>query len=501
MKDISTLSDAHLRIFERPPLPEPEEIEDIYLIGICGTGMGSLAGLLQQRGHNVRGSDEAAYPPMSVRLAEMGIHVYEGYDAERLQETPPDLVIVGNACTPRHVEAAYARDNRIPQLSMPETLAHFFLRRRKSLVVAGTHGKTTTTGLLVHVLRWAGKDPGFMVGGVMMNGNVSYGVGKDPYFVVEGDEYDSAYFDKRPKMMHYLPHSAIISSMEFDHADIYDDWDDYRNAFRAFAGIVNESGVLALNGDDPEVRRLSEHTRARVRYFGLEGGDDDVTATKIRSGSGGQRFMLVVNGEEVVEVFFPMSGRHNLLNVLAVCTIALDEGIPPEVIAEGISHFRGMKRRQEIRGDVGGVLVIDDFAHHPTAVRETVQAIAERWPERRIVAVFEPRSNSSRRKIFEEAYSEAFESAQAVFLSMPPVRANDKADDLLDADAVADKIRESGIRASAHGDADELLPPLLETLRPGDVALIMSNGGFGNVHYKLLEALHDREERIKDQIG
>lgn len=501
MKDITTLPDAHLRVFERPPVPDPDQPLDIYLIGICGTGMGSLAGLLQQLGHHVRGSDEAAYPPMSVRLAEMGIRVHEGYDADRLRASPPDLVIVGNACTPTHVEAAYARDNQIPQLSMPETLAHFFLDHRKSLVVAGTHGKTTTTGLLVHVLRWAQKAPGFMVGGVMLNGNVSYGVGREPYFVVEGDEYDSAYFDKRPKMMHYQPDSAIISSMEFDHADIYDDWSDYREAFRSFAGIVHEDGLLALNGDDPEVRLLSRNARSRVRYYGLEGTEDDVTATNVRSGSGGQRFTLVVDGEEVVEVFFPMSGRHNLLNALAVCTIALDEGIPPEVLAEGISHFRGMKRRQEIRGEVGGVLVIDDFAHHPTAVRETVRAIAERWPERRIVAVFEPRSNSSRRKIFENAYAEAFDAAGAAFLSMPAIRDNDKADDLLDAEAVAARINDSGIPASAHGNADELLPSLLEMLRPGDVALIMSNGGFGNVHYKLMEALQDRGSRLVDRIG
>ncbi len=500
MKDISTLPDAHLRTFERPPVPDAAEIRDVFLIGICGTGMGSLAGLLQQSGYHVRGSDEAAYPPMSVRLAEMGIRVQEGYDASRLEQTPPDLVIVGNACKPRHVEAAYARDHQLPQLSLPEALAHFFLNHRKSLVVAGTHGKTTTTGLLVHVLKWAGKDPGFMVGGVMVNGNVSYGVGREPYFVVEGDEYDSAYFDKRPKMMHYRPNSAIISSMEFDHADIYDDWDDYRNAFRSFAGTVSEGGVLALNGDDPEVRRLSEYTRARVRYYGLHGDDDDVTAINIRSGSGGQRFTLVVDGEAVDEVFFPMSGRHNLLNALAVCTIALDEGIAPQVIADGIAHFRGMKRRQETRGEASGVLVIDDFAHHPTAVRETVYAIAERWPERRIIAIFEPRSNSSRRKIFERAYAESFGGAEAVFLSMPKARANDQADDLLDAGTVAQRITENGIPASAHGDADELLPPLLETLRPGDVALIMSNGGFGNIHYRLLEALRDRESILGERI-
>jgi UDP-N-acetylmuramate: L-alanyl-gamma-D-glutamyl-meso-diaminopimelate ligase len=491
MKDLSSLPDAELRVFERPPVPDAEDLKRVYLIGICGTGMGSLAGLLQQTGCRVYGSDEAAYPPMSTRLAEMGVHVLEGFTEDHLKP-PPDLVIVGNACTPRHVEAAFARDNHLPQLSLPEALAHFYLKKRRSLVVAGTHGKTTTTGLLVHALRSAGLDPGFMVGGVMVNGNVSYGVGRGRHFVVEGDEYDSAYFDKRPKMMHYLPHSAIITSVEFDHADIYDDWDAYLAAFREFAGTISPEGTLALNGDDRVVRELAEHASGNVRLYGLSEGMD-VSARHVRYGAGGQRFSLMVDGEIVEEIFFPMSGRHNLMNVLAVCTIALSEGMSPTVLADGIAQFKGMRRRQEIRGDADGVLVIDDFAHHPTAVRETVRAIADRWPERRVVAVFEPRSNSSRRKVFEQAYSEAFGGAEHVFLSMPPIRHNDSADDLLNADTVSRIIREGGIPAAAFESADAVLPHLVDVLRPGDVALIMSNGGFGNIHDRLLQQLRERE--------
>ena len=494
MKDLSSLPDAHLRIFDRPAPPDPADIRDIHLIGICGTGMGSLAGLLQQAGYQVRGSDEAAYPPMSVRLAEMGIEVIEGFDPANL-EPAPDLIIVGNSCTPRHPEASYAREQGLPQLSFPEALHHFFLRDRRSVVVAGTHGKTTTTGLLAHVLRWNDLQPGFMVGGVMRNHNVSYDVGQPPYFVVEGDEYDSAYFDKQPKMMHYAPHSAIITSMEFDHADIYDDWDDYREAFRRFAAIVPPEGMLALNSDHEEVRELSRHTQARVRYFGTT-DEADVTARNVRAGSGGQRFDLIVDGAKAAEVFFPMNGHHNLLNVLAVCTIALDEGVDPEGLAEGIAYFRGMKRRQEIRGEASGVLIIDDFAHHPTAVRETVRAIAERWPERRVVAVFEPRSNSSRRKIFESAYAESFYGAASVFLSSPPLRHNDRADDLLDPLRVVDRLERSGISASTHVNADAMLPGLLTAVKPGDVVLIMSNGGFGNIQARLLEALEDRERSL-----
>lgn len=491
MKQLSDFPDAHLRIFERPPAPSPDSIRSVYLIGICGTGMGSLAGLLHDAGYDVRGSDAAAYPPMSDRLREMEIPVLEGYDVANLSPKP-DLVVVGNACAPDHPEAAFVREQGWPQLSLPEAVAHFFLNDRRSIVVAGTHGKTTTTGLLVHVLRSAGLDPGFLVGGVMVNGNLNYAVGSGRHFVIEGDEYDSAYFDKRPKFMHYRPSAAVITSMEFDHADIYDDWDDYRSAFRDFAGIVGSGNLLALYGDDPEVRELVFHTASRVHFYGTEGDDDSVTARHVQRVDGGQEFDLHVDEVLLGRFFLPMSGRHNLRNALAVCAIALDEGVEPDEIRRGFASFEGLKRRQEVRGITDDVIVVDDFAHHPTAVRETTQAVADRWPGRRVVAVFEPRSNSSRRKVFEQAYAEAFNAAGAVFISAPPVRHNDRADDLLDEATVVRAIQSRGISASAHSGADDLLPHLLDTLRPGDVALIMSNGAFGGIHEKLLTALRQR---------
>lgn len=491
MKKLTDFSDAHLRIFERPTVPPPEEIEDVYLIGVCGTGMGSLAGLFQEAGYTVRGSDEAAYPPMSTRLREMGITILEGYDAAHLNPAP-DLIITGNASIPTHPEAAYAREHRLPQQSFPEALTHFFIRDRRSLVVAGTHGKTTTTGMLVHVLREASLDPGFLVGGIMTNGTTSYSVGTGRHFVVEGDEYDSAYFDKRPKMMHYRPTSAIITSMEFDHADIYDDWDDYRDAFRVFSGIISSDGILALNGDDPEVRALGNHTYARVRFFGLEDGDDHVTARDVEPVEGGQRFTLVADNVALCPVFLPMSGRHNLLNALAVCTIALNEGLTAEQIAQGFASFKGMKRRQEVRGEVNDVIVVDDFAHHPTAVRATIQSVRERWPERRLIAVFEPRSNSSRRKVFEQPYADAFDDADIAFLSAPTFRYNDDASQFMDASVVVQTITDHGTPAAIHPDADSLLPALLDAIQPGDVVLIMSNGGFGNIHNRLLDTLSEK---------
>jgi UDP-N-acetylmuramate: L-alanyl-gamma-D-glutamyl-meso-diaminopimelate ligase len=495
MKQLEEFEDAHLRIFDRPAPPAPRDVRSVYLIGICGTGMGSLAGLLSEAGYEVRGSDENVYPPMSTRLAEAGIEVLKGFDAAHL-DPAPDLVVVGNACAPTHPEAAYARERGLPQVSLPEALAHFFLQGRRSLVVAGTHGKTTTTGLLVHVLREAGLDPGFLVGGVMVNGGVNYAVGTGPHFVVEGDEYDSAYYDKRPKFMHYQPTAAIITSMEFDHADIYEDWPDYRAAFRRFAGIVDPEGLLALYGDDNEVRVLDHFSQAPYQFYGIDDGDDHVTAKNIRTGEGGMRFTLVVSGREAIDIFLPMSGRHNLRNALGVAAICLAEGLTPDQIARGMGTFQGMKRRQEVRGEVGGVLVVDDFAHHPTAVHETIGAIAERWPERRLVAVFEPRSNSSRRKVFEQAYSEAFDRAERAFISAPPLRHNDTADQLMDAGLVVRNIDARGTPASLHTSTDNLLPDLLGELRPGDVVLIMSNGSFGGLHDKLLSGLEQPHHAV-----
>ena len=493
MHSAEELPDAHLRVFDRPPVPPPEEIESIYLIGICGTGMGTLAGLLDEAGYDVAGSDEAAYPPMSERLAEAGIRVDEGYDAAHL-DPAPDLVVVGNACTPTHPEATYAREHHLVQLSFPGALRHFFLENRTALVVAGTHGKTTTTGMLVQLLAESGRAPSFMIGGVMQGYERSYRLGDGRHFIVEGDEYDSAYFDKRPKFMHYEPDAAIITSMEFDHADIYDDWDDYRAAFQAFARTIPEGGLLVLNGDDPEVRKLADHADGtRVRFFGLKGGDDDLTASHVQTTPEGQRFNLVVDHRAEAEVFLPISGRHNLLDALAASAVALDEGLSPDEVADGFAAFEGMKRRQEVRGEEGGVLVIDDFAHHPTAVRETIRAGRERWPERRLVAVFEPRSNSSRRKIFEEEYGRAFDQAACAFLSTPQTKESDHDAELMDSGAVIRTIERRGVPAYEYNGADALLGPLLEEVQPGDVALVMSNGGFGNLHERLLDALADGE--------
>ena len=484
---LDALPDASLRQFSRPDVPPPDEIDDVHLIGICGTGMGALAGLFHQAGIEVRGSDDGVYPPMSTHLAEQGIPVQEGYDPSHL-DPPPNLTVVGNACTPTHEEAAYAREAGLPQQSFPEALAHTFLTdARRPFVVAGTHGKTTTTGLLVHLLHHAGLDPGFLIGGVMEHTGQSYALGSDAPFVVEGDEYDSAYFDKQPKFLHYRPHSAIVTSLEFDHADIFVDRDDYRKAFETFVGLLPRDGQLVLCGDSPAVRALADHTSAPVRTYGLTPGND-VSAEALTPTADGLAFTLRMDGQRE-EVRLPLPGRHNVQNALAATLLARQEGASLASIAAGLESFAGMKRRQEVRGRPNDILVVDDFAHHPTAVEATVQALRTTHPDRRLVTVFEPRSNTSRRRRFEDAYGTAFDAADQVFLKAPPVRHNDNPDAMLDPEAVARTIRGRGTPAEVFTDVDAVVPVLTETLVPGDVALLMSNGSFDGLPERLPEAL------------
>lgn len=498
MKKITDYADVHLRIFERAPAPAADSVELIHFIGICGTGMGSLAGLMRDAGYVVKGSDAAVYPPMSTRLRELGIELIEGYSADNLTPTP-DIVVVGNACSPTHEEATFARENRLLQLSFPETLAHFFLEGKRSLVVAGTHGKTTTTGMLAHLFVAGGMEPGFLVGGVMQNGNISYRVGKGKQFIVEGDEYDSAYFDKRPKFMHYQPMAAIVTSLEFDHADIYENDDDYREAFEQFAATVNPDGVLVLNADLPEVLHLAQFSEAVVvTYSTDEHSTADVRAANVENVNSGLRFDLIVSGRALAKevrqsVFLPMTGTHNLSNALAASAVALHEGLSPSAIAAGFKTFQGLKRRQEVVAEIDGITIVDDFAHHPTAVRETISAIRDRWPGKRVVAVFEPRSNSSRRKVFESTYVDAFLEADVAFISAPPFRHNDDVSNFMDVNVVTARLMNSGLDARSMQDHHALKEALTTTVRHGDVVLIMSNGGFGGVHQWLADTLRSRD--------
>ena len=489
-KKLERLADHELRSISRRAAPPIETIGHVHLIGVCGTAMGSLAGLLKKAGHSVSGSDEHCYPPMSDEIAEIGVDFREGFKAENLKGA--DLIVVGNVCGPNNPEATYARENNLPTVSLAEAVALFFLGpTKKSLVVAGTHGKTTTTGLLAHVFSAAGADPTYLVGGVMQNYHRSFHLGKGEFAILEGDEYDTAYFDKGPKFLHYQPHGVIITSLEFDHIDIYSDMTDYTAAFKFLVEEIPEGGHLLLWGDDQNVRELAKEAKCNVYFYGLK-GDNQITAQSIKVTAGEQKFNLVLNGKELGEISTTLHGKHNLLNSLAVCGLSIANGLSFEKIKDGMATFKGMKRRQEIIGEMRGISIIDDFAHHPTAVRETISAIREKFPNRRLVCFFEPRSNTSRRKLFEEDYGRAFDAADKVYLSVPPLRHNDTREDFIDEEKVTDAINERGqddTKAKYFPKADALLESATPEFKEGDVVLIMSNGSFDGIHQKLLARL------------
>jgi UDP-N-acetylmuramate: L-alanyl-gamma-D-glutamyl-meso-diaminopimelate ligase len=485
-RKIAGFADAGDRIFKRVIPSDISSVKKIHLSGVCGTAMGSLATLLAKKGYKLSGSDIGIYPPMSNVIASLGIEFKKGFSADNIVDA--DLVIIGNVCGTDNAEAKAAREIGIPTLSLPEAIHQFFIKGTKSLVVAGTHGKTTTTGLLSHVFSEAGKKPGYMIGGVMQGGEESSSIGGGEYFIIEGDEYDTAYFDKSPKFLHYAPHIAIVTSLEFDHIDIYKDMEEYTQAFKFLVKEIPEEGALFLCGDHDEVRELGKDTVAEVVTYGFKAGNQ-ITITDVLVTEKGQEFNLIVKGEFKGTFFTPLPGNHNLLNSMAVCGVALREGVSPEELKKGLVSFKGMKRRQEVIGEIKGITILDDFAHHPTAVKETISAIKDKYPGRRLITFFEPRSNTSRRKIFENEYGKAFGGAELVFISTPALRSMDDPHEFIDPDYIVSMLKEDENQAWSVKDADELLEKALPLLKEGDVVLIMSNGAFGGIHLKLLEHL------------
>ncbi|MFH2126847.1 MAG: Mur ligase family protein [Pseudomonadota bacterium] len=472
----------------------PSEIGSVHLMGIGGVAMGALAGALKRRGLSVRGSDNPLYPPMSTFLAEQRIAVAEGYDPAHLQP-PPDLVIVGNVIRRDNPEALALVKARIPYLSLPQALAEFFIKGRTSIVVAGTHGKTTTTALIASGLLGAGLDPGFLVGGIMNQGKQNFREGGGEHFVVEGDEYDTAFFDKRPKFVHYLPHIAVLTSVEFDHADIYADLDAVRRAFDMLVAEMPAHGLLLAWGDSQEVRARVEASPCPVLFYGRGLGCQWrlLSAEPARDG-GAQIRVLTPKGRET-ELYSPLAGEHNALNTIACLGALCAAGLSVAQAAEVQEGFGGVRRRQEVRGVARGVVVVDDFAHHPTAVRETILAIGRfgvrgwRPSAGRLVAVFEPRTNTSKRGFFQDDYATAFDNADLVLLREPPGVEDVPEDERFSSVRLAQALAARGVKAEAYRDTDAILTALLTKLRPGDLCLIMSNGGFDNMHQRLLDGL------------
>ncbi|HET6979568.1 MAG TPA: UDP-N-acetylmuramate:L-alanyl-gamma-D-glutamyl-meso-diaminopimelate ligase [Pyrinomonadaceae bacterium] len=463
-----------------------------HLIGICGTAMASLAGMLQARGHHVTGSDLNVYPPMSTMLEELGINVAHGYDRKNITPSP-DCVVVGNAIPRGNPEVEETLKRKILYRSQAEVVKEEFIRGRHSLAVAGTHGKTTTTSIASWVMDQGELNPSFLIGGVAQNFGSSFRVTDSDYFVIEADEYDTAYFDKGPKFMHYLPELAIVNNIEFDHADIYRDLDAVKLAFRRFMNLVPENGRLIVGWDSPNVRAVvesfGEKLFTRVETFGTD-SDAKWQVRNAEFGEGLSRFAVFCENRLWGEFETPLLGEFNLLNCLAVIVAADAWGISKEKIRSALASFKNVKRRAEVRGEERGVVVIDDFAHHPTAVRETLRALRARYKDRRLIAVFEPRSWSSRLAVFQEDYANAFAAADYVVIArvFDSQKVTEKGR-ALDTTVLIEAISQQGKPAFALPDADQIVAHITPELRAGDVVAVMSNGGFGGIHDKILNAL------------
>ncbi|HEX9243244.1 MAG TPA: Mur ligase domain-containing protein [Anaeromyxobacter sp.] len=467
------------------------KIHRIHLIGVAGTGMGSFAGMLKAVGHEVTGSDENVYPPMSTQLERWGIEVMTPYRAENLDRARPDLVVVGNVVRAVNPEAAAMRERGLAHVSFPAALGERFIGPRHGVVVVGTHGKTTASAMMGALLHHAGRDPSFLVGGVTRDFDSNFRLGAGAHFVVEGDEYDTAYFDKGPKFLHYRPRTAIFTSCELDHADIYRDEAHYESAFEKFVDLLPADGFLAACASYDSVRRIAARSRAPVETYAVDRPGADWEARGLRLAADGARFGLVRRGKLLADVHLPVGGAHNVENALGVAAAATALGLSAAEIAAGLAAFRGVKRRQEVRGTAGGVVVVDDFAHHPRAVEKTLAAIRGSYPGARLLAAFEPRSNTSRRNLHQAQYAakETWCGAAEVFLLRPAATDRVPEGERLDLDEVTGALSGSGVPARAFVTVDEMVPAILAAARPGDVVVAMSNGAFGGIWGKLLQAL------------
>jgi UDP-N-acetylmuramate: L-alanyl-gamma-D-glutamyl-meso-diaminopimelate ligase len=458
------------------------EARHFHFLGICGTAMGSVAAALRDRDFTVSGSDENIFPPMSDFLQHKGIPFSDPYRAENIPENA-EVVVIGNAIKRGNPEVEAVLARKLYYLSLPDVLKHFFLRGRHNLVVTGTHGKTTTTALLAWIFTVADLDPGYVIGGIPKNLGQGAFLNESKFFVIEGDEYDTAFFDKRSKFIHYLPELLIVNNIEFDHADIFHDLDEIKLSFRQLLNIVPQNGMVLLNGDDPNCVEVAQNCLAPIVQVGFSPN----CAQQIHGvaySAEGSRFML---GDVPFEV--PLIGEFNVRNAAMAAAAARFYRVEPEVIQQALTSFEGIKRRQEVRGEARGIKVIDDFAHHPTAIRETLTALRHRYPGHRLWAIFEPRSNTTRRAVFQQQLPDALQLADGVFISQVAALEQIPEGERLNPEAVVEAIRASGRAAFYEPDADSIVKRLLPLLEPKDVVTIFSNGGFDRIHEKLLARL------------
>jgi UDP-N-acetylmuramate: L-alanyl-gamma-D-glutamyl-meso-diaminopimelate ligase len=461
----------------------------VHVIGVCGTAMATLAAMLKRKGHAVQGSDQDVYPPMSDFLAAEQIPAFAGYAPEHITGDI-DLVVIGNAISRGNAELEEVLDRKIRYCSLPEAIREHFLWGARSIVIAGTHGKTTTTSLAGWLLTSGGADPSILVGGIARNlgdGGSSYRLGSGREFVIEGDEYDSAFFDKTAKFLKYLPDVAVVNNVEFDHADIYADFDAVSLAFRRLVNLVPRRGLLLVGADSPGARALVEKAVSRVQTFGT-GADVEWQAHDLEAAGGSTRFRVRRKGAPFGGFEVPLLGAHNVRNALAAIAVAAEVGIAAERIAAGLRTFAGVKRRLELVGVAGGVTVYDDFAHHPTAVAETLAGLRASNPASRIWAVFEPRSASSCRRVFQDDFAKAFAGADEVLIA-PVFRSKLPESERLSVPQLVRDLSARGQSAREAASIDDIIAGIAKERRDGDLIVLMSNGGFGGIHQKLLKAL------------
>jgi UDP-N-acetylmuramate: L-alanyl-gamma-D-glutamyl-meso-diaminopimelate ligase len=466
----------------------------IHLIGICGTAMASLAGMLAERGFRVTGSDAAAYPPMSDFLQSLGIPVSQPFAAENLKPVP-DLVVVGNAISRGNVELEHVLDQRVPFRSLPQLLHDEFLRGKEVLVVAGTHGKTTTTSMLSWIFEAAGTEPSFLIGGIAENFGRSFQLGKGKYFVLEGDEYDTAFFDKGPKFLHYFPDAVILTSVEFDHADIYKDLDSVETAFKRLANLVPQRGrIIAFDKGESVERSIAKAFCPVERYGASDRAMWRIANLKLQAN--GTSWSVMRDGNHWAEFEFPLAGEYNVWNATAAAALASNYGIPVEAIAKALRTFKSVRRRLEVKAEINGITIIDDFAHHPTAIAVTLNALRARYPGRRLWAILEPRSNTLRRNVFQNDLVKSLAIADEVIIANVFKSESIPEAERLDISAVAEGVAKQGRQARVIADVDSIVQLSAPEMRPGDVIAILSNGGFGEIYEKLpqrLRALASRD--------
>jgi UDP-N-acetylmuramate: L-alanyl-gamma-D-glutamyl-meso-diaminopimelate ligase len=460
----------------------------IYFIGICGTAMGNGALLLREMGYDVIGSDENVYPPMSDLLTANGIKILIGYDSSHFTEKP-DLVVIGNAMSRGNAEVEYVLNQKINYTSLAELLKNYIIQGKESIVVSGTHGKTTTSALAVWTLELAGFGPNFLVGGVLENFGRGYQARPESkYMILEGDEYDTAFFDKRSKFLHYLPTTLIVNNIEFDHADIFSSLDEIKLSFRRLINLVPQNGIVIANGDDGNVREVTANSFAPVETFGTS-AECFWQAANIIYNENSSEFDIIYKGKKEARLEVHLLGEFNVKNALAVAIAARHYDIPYHTIQKAFTTFKNVKRRLEFKGEYAGVKVYDDFAHHPTAIRETLKAFRMKYPKERIIAIFEPRSNTTRRNIFQEELAECFADADVVFLSQIARLHLLAESERLNPEKVMTDIRRQGKEAFYLPDAEAISSKVAEITKKGDVVIVMSNGSFGGIHQMLARKL------------